>query len=194
MSAAITLSFGGVDFCLTPIKHEHRPVDLAEPFVSVSNINEDEIVISLNKFSGTLHVTSSLSSRKKNIFCDTASSPPTLEPLQKYANILSSAQIIDEDAIAQEREDLPGSKPVQFVRDRKVARNFDFTDDTENPPTQRSATILEDTPSPSRPKTKSLTKPKGQQRLNFSAKPNSKAKKKLETFSVKEKVTINIQR
>mmetsp|Transcript_32750 Transcript_32750/g.66863 ORF Transcript_32750/g.66863 Transcript_32750/m.66863 type:complete len:634 (-) Transcript_32750:435-2336(-) len=187
MSAAITLSFGGVDFCLTPIKHEHKPADLAEPVVSVSNINEDEIVISLNKFTGTLRVNSSLSSRKENIFCDTASSTATQDLLQKYAKILSSAQIIDEDAIAQESEDLPGSKPVQFVRDKKMARNLDFADDNENPPTQRSATILEDTPSPNHPKTKSLTKPKGQQRLNFTAKPNSKAKKKLETFALKEK-------
>ncbi|KAL7465418.1 hypothetical protein ACHAXS_005740 [Conticribra weissflogii] len=188
MSATITLSFGGVDFCLNPIFDEHKHTNFAEPVVSVASICEDEIVISLNKFAGTLRVTSSLLSRKENMFCGTSSLPVTENLLQKHTEYLSGAKIIDDEAIAQEDKDMK-LETVQIIKDKNLARRFDFSHDEEiHHHTQRSDKVpLEDTPSPDRPKTKSLPKTKGQQRLNFSAKSNSKAKNQLDRIVVEGK-------
>ncbi len=190
MSATITLSFGGVDFCLNPIFDEHKPTNFAKPVVSVANICEDEIVISLNKFAGTLRVTSSLLSRKENMFFGTASLPTTKSLQQKHTEYLSGAKIIDDEAIAQEDKDMK-LETVQIIKDKNLARRFDFSHDEEIHHSQRSDKVpLEDTPSPDRPKTKSLPKTKGQQLLNFSAKSNSKAKDQLDRIVVEGKVWI----
>eukprot|EP00581_Thalassiosira_minuscula_P002881 CAMPEP_0183738038 /NCGR_PEP_ID=MMETSP0737-20130205/53675_1 /TAXON_ID=385413 /ORGANISM="Thalassiosira miniscula, Strain CCMP1093" /LENGTH=275 /DNA_ID=CAMNT_0025972485 /DNA_START=30 /DNA_END=857 /DNA_ORIENTATION=- len=55
--ASITLSLGGVEFCLTPSPTDDDEDDVADSMMSISKICNGEVVIDLNNFVGTLRVT-----------------------------------------------------------------------------------------------------------------------------------------
>ena len=177
MSAAFTLSFGGVDFCLTPnIGHVS---DVTNAVMSISKVCGSEILINLNNFEGTLRVApSSILQTNKTSNADSLTATATEELAESNDAIVTNKSA----AVVQEVEESSGGNIETSVSNQDLSQknNVDDVDENQTPRHQRSVTVPEDTPSPELPTKNAISTKKGQQKLNFKAKRNEKFRNRAE--------------
>ena len=163
---ALTLSFAGVDFCLTPKlvgagETSSCHTGTAEAMMSISNVCSSEVLINLNGFVGTLRV-SFPSCREGCGFTASSHATGSLVANDDSFGEISKASI--ENGI------LP-----------KIAHG----NDGSSPSRQVPDPVPEDVPSPEmkicteeKPTIDSIKKTKGQQKLNFFGNPTNGPKKR----------------
>lgn len=190
-SATFTLSIGGVDFCLAPSTPPHHapsvsnwdvPPPPPSPIMTISKVGNDEAVIDLNGFVGTLRiVTKKHANSTGKTMWDFLNKGTTTAPsaMTTFGNALP---LLATTATANENdEDL-------FTYDNgNMANDVLLMEDT-------SSRIVEDTPSPTKTTKKGddeEMKTGEDEMMTTSAKKKTKGQQKLSFFDSKGKKNTN---
>lgn len=161
-----TLSFGGVDFCLTPSAAAHHDAaaaagsdsDDSDGVVSVSKVCRGEVRLRLANFTGTLRV---------------VAHPPPVTAVATHPPVVAAAPVTDRKAARREVEE--GATQVEDASFGGAASDAAAPTPVEDTPSPQ-AKCGGDDDGPGKPEPKPKQR-RGQQRLNFFGKKGKQQKK-----------------